>query len=64
MNAAAIPTTLGVGRNGNIGILMDTAAYANVATTAYERPDEPGPYAKYGPGDSVAARSDENVIHK
>ena len=40
-NLAAIPTTLGRGRNGHIGLLMDTAVYANVATTAYAKPTEP-----------------------
>ena len=44
-NAAAIPETLGVGRNGHIGLLMDAEVYANVSTTAYTRPTEPGPIA-------------------
>ena len=51
-NAASIPTTLGRPQNGHIGLLIDTSVYANVATTAYTRPTEPGPYAQHNPGDS------------
>ena len=54
-NAAAIPKNLRGGRYVHIGLLMDTAVYANVATTAYARPTDPGPYAQHGPGDSAAS---------
>ena len=63
-NSAAIPTTLRGGRNIHIGLIMDAAVYANVSTTAYARPAEPGPYTEHIPGDSVAARADVNAIHK
>ena len=33
-NASAIPTTLGGGHNGHIGLIMDAALYDNVSTTA------------------------------
>ena len=49
-NAAAIPTTIGGGYNGHIGLPMDAEVYANVATTSYTKPAEPGPYAQHGPG--------------
>ena len=42
----------------------DTSVYANVSTTAYARPTEPGPYTQHGPGDSVEARSNANATHK
>ena len=61
-NVAVIPTTLGGGQNVHIGLLMDASVYANVASTVYERPEEPGPYAQHGPGDSASARADTNVI--
>ena len=51
-------------RNGHIGLLMDTAVYANVATTAYAKPTEPGPYSQHRPGESAAAQSYANAIHK
>ena len=63
-NAAAIPTTLGGGRNGHIALIMDAAVSANVSTMAYIIPMDPGPYAQPGPGNSAAARADANVIHK
>ena len=63
-NSASIPTTLGGGRNGHIGLLMDAVVYDNVATTDYAIPTEPGPYAQQGPGESVAERSNVNTIHK
>ena len=50
-NSAAIPKTLGGGRNGCIGFIMDAAVYSNVSEMAYTRPIEPGPYAQHGPGD-------------
>ena len=43
---------------------MDAAVYANVATTSYATPTDPGPYAQHGPGDSAEAQSDANTIHK
>ena len=63
-NAATIPMMLRGRRNGHIGLLMDTEVYANVATTAYARPAEPGPYAQHGPGNSAAAQPEANKIHK
>ena len=63
-NADAIPKTIGGGHNVHIGLLVDKAVYSNIATAAYARPTQPGPYAQHGPGDSVAAQADENVIHK
>ena len=63
-NASATPTTLGGERNGHIGLIMDTAVYDNLLTTAYARPPEPGPYVQHGPGDSAAARADANDIQK
>ena len=63
-NAAAIPMTLGGGRNGHISLLTDVAVYSNVDTTAYARSTEPGSYTQHGPGASAAAQVDTNEIHK
>ena len=54
-NAAAISTTIGGGRNGHIGLIMDTSVYANITAFAYVRPADPGPYAQHGFSDTVAA---------
>ena len=50
-NVAAIPTEIGGGINGPIGLIVDEVVFANVATTAYASPTEPGPYAQHRPGD-------------
>ena len=63
-NSDAIPTTLGVGSNGRIGLIMDAAVHDNISTMAYTRPTDPGPYVQHGPGDSAAAQSDANVMQK
>ena len=63
-NAAAVPADLGRGCNGPIGLITDAAFYANVSTTSYTRPTEPGPYAQHVPGDLAAAQSDACKIHK
>ena len=39
-------------------------SYADVATTAYTRTTEPGPYAQHGKGDSAEVRADANATHK
>ena len=66
MNTSAIPTTLGGvgGVNVYVGLLMDTAVYANLFTMVYTRPADPGPYAQHGAGDTAAVRSNTNTIHK
>ena len=63
-NEAAIPTTLEGGHNGHIVLLMDASVYSDVATTAYARPKDPGPYAQHGPGNSEVKQSNKNAIHK
>ena len=63
-NASAIPMTLSGGRNGNVGLIMDTEFYANLPGTPYKIPTEPGPYATHGAGDMAAARDDANKIHR
>ena len=63
-NSAATPTTLGGGRNGHIGLIMDAVFYANTSITAYTRPTEAGLYAQHGSGESAAQWADANEIHK
>ena len=63
-NIVDIPTTLGGGRNGHIGLLMDAEFYSNVGKTSYTRPTDPGTYAQHGPGNSAAAQANKNAIHK
>ena len=50
--------------NGHIGIIVNSSVYANVSTTYYVRPKDPGSYAQYGPGDSAWGQANANTIHK
>ena len=43
---------------------MDTSVCANVATTVYAIPAEPGPYAHHGTCKSAAEQAGVNAIHK
>ena len=42
-NAATLPTTLGGGRHGHIGIIMQPTLYTTLSTVAYNTPTDPGP---------------------
>jgi hypothetical protein len=42
-NAASLPTTIGGGAHGHIGLIMTTVLYATLTPTAYTVPDDPGP---------------------
>ena len=42
-NAATLSTTLGGGRHGHIGMIMQPALYATLLTVAYNTPTYPGP---------------------
>ena len=64
MNASAIRTTLGGGRNGHVRLIIDTAFYANLTGTPYKRPTEPVPYATHWKSDTATARSDAKKINK
>ena len=40
-NAASLPTTLGGGQHGNIGIIMTPQLYTTLANTPYKSPTDP-----------------------
>lgn len=40
-NAAKVPTTLGGGKKGHIGLIMKASLYATISATAYDAPTEP-----------------------
>ena len=42
-NAASLPTTLGGGNHGHIGLIMTPALYLTLSATAYVEPADPGP---------------------
>ena len=41
-NAASIPTTLGGGNHGYLGLILSPAAYATISPTAFVEPAYPG----------------------
>ena len=41
-NAASLPTTLGGGQHGHLGIIMTPKLYTTLANTRYESPLDPG----------------------
>ena len=42
-NAATLPTTLGGGRHGHLGMIIQPTLYATVSSVAYNTPTDPGP---------------------
>ena len=44
-NARSVYSNLGGGTHGHLGLVLTTAQYAAIATTAFTRPGHPGPLA-------------------
>ena len=42
-NASSVPSNLGGGLHGHLGLILTPAEYANVTPTAYLRPNPPPP---------------------
>jgi hypothetical protein len=63
-NAASLPTTLGGGRHGHIGLIMTAALYATLAPLApFTTPNDPGPTPTYTSGGTGAQREAERLTH-
>ena len=56
-NAASIPTTLGGGTHGYLGLILSPAAYATIAATQFIEPIYPGQHPNVPPGTSAANTS-------
>lgn len=64
-NAASLPTTLGGGAHGHIGLIMTPALYATLAPgTPYNNPIDPGPVPISIAGASAAVRESDRLEHK
>ena len=48
-NAAAVPTTLGGGKHGHIGLIMKDSLYATLSTDAFIVPTPLGPFPSFNP---------------
>ena len=42
-NAASVPSTLGGGRYGHLGLVLSARAYGLISNAPFDRPDHPGP---------------------
>ena len=56
-NAASIPTTLGDGTHGYLGLILSPAAYATIAATQFIEPVYPGQHPNVPDGTSAANTS-------
>ena len=56
-NAASIPTTLGGGNHGYLGLILSPAAYATIAATQFIEPVYPGQHPNVPAGTSAANTS-------
>ena len=56
-NAASIPTTLGGGTHGYLGLILSPAAYATIAATQFIEPIYPGQHPNIPAGTSAANTS-------
>ena len=56
-NAASIPTTLGGGHHGYLGLILSPAAYATISPTAFAEPAYPGQHPTIPAGTNAANTS-------
>ena len=56
-NAASIPTTLGGGNHGYLGLILSPAAYATISPTAFVEPAYPGQHPAIPAGTNAANTS-------
>lgn len=63
-NAATLPTKLGGGRHGHIGLIMKATLYATLSNTAWVDPPNPGPTATIPNGASAAEREQLRAEHE
>jgi hypothetical protein len=63
-NAASLPTTIGGGAHGHIGLIMTTVLYATLTPTAYMVPDDPGPVVTHAANASPSIRERNTITYK
>ena len=63
-NAASLPTTIGGGAHGHIGLLMTPALYATLSPSPYESPDDPGPTPNHTARATTEQRETNRIQHK
>ena len=63
-NAALLPTTLGGGQHGHIGIIMTPQLYTTLENTPYKNRPDPGITPNHATGASAAIRQTYLLVHK
>ena len=63
-NAAVIPTTLGGGQHGHIGLVMNDQLYTTLSTTAFVIPADPGPLPVFSPNITYTAAHRDTIIRE
>ena len=61
-NAATLPTTLGGGAHGHVGLIMKATLYVTLAATAYVTPNEP-PLTPDVPSTATSASQQHSEIN-
>jgi hypothetical protein len=64
INAASIPTILGGGQHGHLGLVLSPATYLTVANVAFNRPGNPGIHPHIPPGSTAAQIQEINRQHQ
>ena len=63
-NAAVIPTTLGGGQLGHLGLVMPPALYETLSETPFIIPADPGPLPTFNPNLSYTAAHRDTIIRE
>ena len=63
-NAASIPTTLGGGTHGYLGLILSPAAYATIADPQFIEPIYPGQHPNVSAGASAANTSTSTIVRR
>ena len=63
-NAASLPTMLGGGKHGHIGIIMTPRLYTTLANTPYDSPPNPGITPTHAIGALAEIRQKNFLVHK
>jgi hypothetical protein len=63
-NEASLPTTIGGGAHGHIGLIMTTVLYATLTPMAYTVPDDPGPVVTHAANASPSIRERNTITYK
>ena len=63
-NAASLPTTLGGGQHGHIGIVVAPFLYATISAVPYNQPADPGPKPLFAANASQVTKDNRRTQHK